>query len=142
MSRKRTKNVALGTLLAAGLGYAAGILTAPKSGKETRKDIQKAAIKAKVETEHKLKDLNSELNGLISKGEVRLIRLKTAAKKELASAIERAQTAKEKSRSLLTALHEGDSVDSDLDKAVKEAKAATDHLKNFLSKHEAETKKK
>ena len=32
---------------AAAAGFAAGILTAPKSGKETRKDLKKKAIKLK-----------------------------------------------------------------------------------------------
>lgn len=36
---------------AAAAGFAAGILTAPKSGRETRKDLKKKAIKMKADTE-------------------------------------------------------------------------------------------
>lgn len=36
---------------AAAAGFAAGILTAPKSGKETRKDLKKKASKLKADTE-------------------------------------------------------------------------------------------
>ena len=36
---------------AAAAGFAAGILTAPKRGKETRKDLKKKAIKLKADTE-------------------------------------------------------------------------------------------
>jgi len=36
---------------AAAAGFAAGILTAPKSGKETRKDLKKKAVKLKADTE-------------------------------------------------------------------------------------------
>ncbi len=36
---------------AAAAGFAAGILTAPKSGKETRKDLKKKAVKLKSDTE-------------------------------------------------------------------------------------------
>ena len=36
---------------AAAAGFAAGILTGPKSGKETRKDLKKKAIKLKADTE-------------------------------------------------------------------------------------------
>ena len=36
---------------AAAAGFAAGILTAPKSGKETRKDLKKKTIKLKADTE-------------------------------------------------------------------------------------------
>ena len=36
---------------AAAAGFAAWILTAPKSGKETRKDLKKKAVKLKADTE-------------------------------------------------------------------------------------------
>lgn len=39
MSNQSTGRIILGTLLAAGVGFAAGILLAPASGKETRKNI-------------------------------------------------------------------------------------------------------
>lgn len=48
---KKGTKYALGTAVAAGIGYVAGILTAPKSGKETRQNIQDQAIKAKKESE-------------------------------------------------------------------------------------------
>lgn len=38
---------ALGAVIAALTGFAAGLLTAPKSGKETREDIKDAALKTK-----------------------------------------------------------------------------------------------
>ena len=40
---KTFKKFALGALFAAAIGYIAGILTAPKSGKETREDLKNAA---------------------------------------------------------------------------------------------------
>jgi gas vesicle protein len=36
---KKTKRFAIGALIVGAVGYVAGILTAPKSGKETRADI-------------------------------------------------------------------------------------------------------
>lgn len=39
--------IALGALFGAVTGFVAGVLTAPKSGKETRTDIKDAAVKAK-----------------------------------------------------------------------------------------------
>ena len=39
--------VALGALVGVAVGVAAGILTAPKSGKETRADLKKKAIETK-----------------------------------------------------------------------------------------------
>jgi len=50
---------ALGALIAAATGFAAGLLTAPKSGKETRNDIKDAANKTKdtvVDEAEKAKD--------------------------------------------------------------------------------------
>lgn len=41
----------LAVIGAAAAGFAAGILTAPKSGKETRKDLKKKAGKLKSDTE-------------------------------------------------------------------------------------------
>lgn len=41
----------LAVIGAAAAGFAAGILTAPKSGKETRKDLKKKAVKLKADTE-------------------------------------------------------------------------------------------
>ena len=38
-------------VIGAAAGFAAGILTAPKSGKETRKDLKKKAVKLKADTE-------------------------------------------------------------------------------------------
>lgn len=45
----------LTTVAAVAAGFAAGILTAPKSGKETRADIKKKAGELKVETDKKTK---------------------------------------------------------------------------------------
>jgi gas vesicle protein len=39
--------IALGAVFATVAGFVAGVLTAPKSGKETRADIKDAAVKAK-----------------------------------------------------------------------------------------------
>jgi gas vesicle protein len=140
--KKRNRTVALGTLIAAGLGYVTGLLTAPKSGKETRKDIEQAALKAKAEAEKKLKDIHSELTDLIEKARSESAKLKSTASNELHGAIEKAQEARDKTKGLLSALHEGDSVDSDLQKAVKEAKAATEHLKKYIEKNDSQNKAK
>jgi gas vesicle protein len=53
------KKVAIGSAIAAGVGYLTGILTAPKSGKATRQDIKKATAKKAKEAEKELKKINS-----------------------------------------------------------------------------------
>ena len=47
----------LTTVAAIAAGFAAGILAAPKSGKETREDIKKKAGELKTESQSKLKQL-------------------------------------------------------------------------------------
>ena len=132
---KKGAKVALGTALAAGAGYIAGILTAPKSGKETRKDIQNQAIKARKQTEKKLKELNAELAKLITVAKSKAKGAEASAKAELHKALERGVSAKEKAREILSAMHEGESEDKDLQKAVNDVNKAIDHLKKYLDKN-------
>lgn len=131
---KTTKRLAVSTFVAAAAGYVAGVLTAPKSGKETRQDIQHAASKAKTEAERNLKNLHSELDNLISQGKEKVVDLKSKTKTDLVGALASAKTAKEKARELLTALHDGDADDKDLKKAVKDVNKAIAHLKKYLAK--------
>lgn len=134
---KRTKDLAIGAAIAAGIGYVAGILTAPKSGKETRKDIADAAIKAKSEAEKRFKTLYSELSDAIAEGTKRAKTLTATAKAELDVVLDRAGSAKNKVGEILSALHEGESDDKELDKAVKEVNKALTDLKTYLTKHES-----
>ncbi len=140
MGKKNSvRNVAVGGALAAAAGYVTGILTAPKSGKDTRKDIESTAIKAKREAETQLKKMHSEIGELITTGKGRLGDAKKSAQSDLSTAINRAETAKEKAKELLSALHEGDAEDKDLQKAVDEVKKASSHLKAYLEKKSTPT---
>lgn len=134
--RKRDRSVAMGTLIAAGIGYAAGVLTAPKSGRETRRDLQRAAIKAKKEAEKNLKDLHLELNSLIETSMQHGKKLTAAKKQELDQALEKAQQAKKKVGEILSAIHEGESEDKDLQGAVKDVNAAIEHLRKYAEKEQ------
>ncbi len=136
---KRSRNIAVSTLLIGLAGYVAGLLTAPKSGKETRKDIQRKAAKAKLEAEKKLKSLHSELNDLITTGRSKVGSAKSKVKLEFTDALDKAQLAREKAREILSAVHEGDADDKDLHKAIKEVNNAIEHLKKYVGKN-AQTK--
>ncbi|GAC1386616.1 MAG: hypothetical protein NVS1B7_3940 [Candidatus Saccharimonadales bacterium] len=142
MSTKKNgaRNLALGTAFAAAAGYVTGILTAPKSGKETRHEIQSAAMKAKRDAESQLKKLHSELSDAIVSGTNVIKGLKKDAQKDFADALHKAEDAKEKARDLLSALHEGDAHDKDLQKAIDEVKKASEHLKTYLEKKKPEQK--
>lgn len=131
---KTGKNFALGAVFAAVAGYIAGILTAPKSGKETREDIKNVAEQTIGEVEDKLKAAHSELNILLDKAKAKTGDLKGQAQKELNGATTLAEKAKEKVRMAISSVHEGESSDKDLQKALTEAEKSIEHLKKFISK--------
>ncbi len=130
---KRAKKFALGAVVAAAAGYVAGILTAPKSGKETREDIKDTAVRTYTAAEKELKVLHTELSKLVGEAGKKAGELQGAAQKNLDKAVDMAKAAKEKARDLLSAAHEGKAEDKDLSAAVQDAKKAAAHLKSFLS---------
>ncbi len=138
MMRDRNKhvgrNVALGAAIAGIAGYLAGVLTAPKSGKETRKDITEAASKARRQAEQKITDLRLELDSVITKAKTQAVDMNASARKELAAALDKAQDAKDKARQVMNALRGGDADDPELDDAIKELREAIDHLSEFIKK--------
>jgi gas vesicle protein len=127
---KSTKRWAFGAVIAAVAGYLAGILTAPKSGKETREDIKQGIVEA----EKQLKKLHTQMANVITEAKEVAGTLKGKAQEELHQAIDQASVAKEKARQLLSALHEGDADDKELKKAIGDANKAIDHLKAYLKK--------
>jgi gas vesicle protein len=128
------KVVALGALVVAGAGYLSGILTAPKSGKETRKDISKSASKIRSDGEKQLKKSHSELNDLIKEAESFTNKARNKASQELTESTEKAKQAKEKARELLSALHNGDADDPNLQDVIEEVKLAKSNLVKYLKK--------
>lgn len=128
------KTVAVVGAVAGIAGYVAGLLTAPKSGKETRGDIKKAANESIARAERELKKLNGELSKLISEAKVRGDKLGSRAKGELNDLVAKAKDSKEKVREVISAIHQGDADDRDLKNAVNDAKTAIDHLGTYLKK--------
>lgn len=128
------KKLAVGTGVAAAAGYVAGILTAPKSGKETRQDIKSAAKKSQRDAEKELKRLHTELDKVMREAKARSSKLSDKAKKELDELLKKSKNAKEKTREVLSAIHEGDAEDKDLKQAVKNARDSIKHLRTYLKK--------
>ncbi len=58
-------NFALGALIGAAAGVVAGILTAPKAGKETRADLKKKADELKVEATKKAQLAKQKTNEVV-----------------------------------------------------------------------------
>ncbi|HVV67354.1 MAG TPA: YtxH domain-containing protein [Candidatus Saccharimonadales bacterium] len=135
--RQRQKNMrrlAIGSAIAGAIGYLAGLLTAPQSGKETRQDIKDSANKAQAEAEKELKKLHTELDKSLSQAKVSGDKLRGRAKDELNDLTDKAGDSKEKVREMLSAVHEGEADDKDLERAIKEANRALDHLRKYLKK--------
>lgn len=128
--KKPYKKLAVGTLFGAALGYVAGILTAPKSGIETREEL-KATWQS---GEKQLKELHTELNALLDETKDKSLKFKGEAQTKYKEAVDSAQKAKEKARELLSSIHEGDTEDKDLQGAIDEAKKAVEHLKAYFTK--------
>lgn len=139
MSKDKKSGVAgkvvIGTAVAAAAGYVAGILTAPKSGKETREDIKNKAVETYQAAEKELKKLHTELNELLEKAGDKASQLKDASGKRLEEAVDYGKKAKEKAREMISSLHEGgETNDKDLKKAIAEASKAIEDLKTYLKK--------
>ncbi|HET7529117.1 MAG TPA: YtxH domain-containing protein [Candidatus Saccharimonadales bacterium] len=134
--RKKEENVAtkvaLGSAIAGVAGYLAGLLTAPKSGKQTRKEIAKTAGSIKDDTEDQLQNLNTELKELIKTTKVKTVALSSTARAEFNEAVVKAKDAQNKSAQVLKAAKAGEASDPDLNKAVKQARQAIKNLSKYL----------
>jgi len=126
------KKVAVGAAISAAVGYLAGILTAPKSGKETRADIKNKAMETYAAAERELKKLHTELTDIIDEVSDRITSFRNS--KEVNSALDKGRDAKQKAREVLSALHDGEAEDKDLQKAITDATKAIEHLRDFLQK--------
>ena len=131
---KTVKKLALGTAFAGAAGYLAGILTAPKSGKETRGDIKDTAQRGITEAEKDLKKLHTELSQLLTEAKEKGTSVGGKTQKELTDLLTKAKDTKEKSREMLSVIHEGSAEDKDLRKAISDATKAVDHIKTYLKK--------
>jgi len=126
------KAFAIGAALSALAGYVAGVLTAPKSGRETRADIRNRAQAGYAVAEKELKKLHTELTDVLNEVGDRIESFKN--RKDVDEALRKGQHAKQKAREVLSTLHDGEAEDVDLRKAIKDATDAIEHLRNFLKK--------
>lgn len=130
---KKSK-IAIGAAVAAASGYLAGVLTAPKSGQQTRKGISKKASKTKTQGEKQLKKLHSELSDTVTKAEKMVGSGKAKTDKSFKDTLQAARDTKAKAKMLLSALHDGDADDPDLKKMINDAQKAKSDLVKYLKK--------
>ncbi len=128
------RKLIVGTAVAAAAGYVAGVLTAPKSGKETREDIKEAAKRRRDEAVGQLKHLQDELDKVMEQAKGRMDKLSSKAKVELQEALNKARHTKDKTGEVIHAVRHGDAEDYDLKQAIKSAQSSIDNLKDYLKK--------
>lgn len=128
------KKIAIGSAIAAAVGFVAGILTAPKSGRATRQDIKDTAGKGITEAEKDVQTLQTEIDKAVKQAKANKDKLGKAAQKELNDLVERAKDGKDKAGDVLGAVRAGEAEDRDLDRAVKAANRSLTHLKKYLKK--------
>lgn len=126
------RKIAIGALLAGALGYVTGILTAPKSGKETREDIAEKASELKNEGTEQLQDLRDELDELTKNAKDKTVVLSAKARQEFNEAVVAAKDAKNKAGAVLKAIKAGEAEDPDLNKAIKQASQAKKNLSKYF----------
>jgi gas vesicle protein len=134
MSKTDGKSVLAAVVIGAAAGYVAGILTAPKSGKETRADIKNAADKYVAEAQAKLQTIREDVSNLIEEATEKAKRYSEKGKKEVAQLVDKAKTAQFKAREVLGAVKNGEADDAELQKAVEDANKAKEHLAEYLKK--------
>jgi gas vesicle protein len=93
---KTVKKLAIGAAVAGAAGYIAGILTAPKSGKQTRGDLADVTQRGISEAEKDLKKLHTELNDLLGQAKDKSNNLSGKTQSELNDLLDKAKDTKAK----------------------------------------------
>ena len=126
------RKIAVGSTIAGVVGYLAGVLTAPKSGRETRGDIAHKAENVKDSAEDQLLDINDELKDMIKSTKAKTVTLSSTARAEFNEALIRAKDAQNKTAQVLKAVKAGEAADPDLNKAVKQGRLALKNLGKYF----------
>src|SRR5579864_1541218 len=96
MAKDTGRKIAIGAAVAGIAGYLTGILTAPKSGQETRQDIADKAVDIKQDGLNQLKSAQDELDQLLNSVKTKSVTLGSKAREEYNEAVVRAKDAKNK----------------------------------------------
>lgn len=132
---EKGKGLAVGAALGAVAGVVTGVLFAPKSGRETRKDISDTAVKTKAKLLEEAKKANVEMHKVIDKVEVMAREKGTVVSDKAKEALTNAKQARDNLSTKAEDLKAGkNSDDQDLKQALKKAEEAQTALQKFLKK--------
>lgn len=126
----KSKKLGLGILIGAAAGVVTGILTAPKSGKETRKDIKNKALEVKGSAERKLKVAHKQLNTLGDEAKLKAQQLQGKAKDEMTEYGKKADELKDRVKAAITSVKSGDDDNDEatVDQLLKDLSALKDKI--------------
>lgn len=130
---KDVKNIGIALIAGLAAGYALGVLTAPKSGKETRDDIREAGSKAYKAAEARLKGSYEDLSGVIAKAGHQTKKLSKKGHEELDGLLAAAHDAQGRVKQLITSVRRGDATEEQYEDVVIAAQVAKDELEDFIS---------
>ncbi|MDB5161113.1 MAG: hypothetical protein JWO96_493 [Candidatus Saccharibacteria bacterium] len=135
MLRKKNdtrKKLAFGAVVGGVAGYVAGILTAPKPGKQTRKDFVNKAGEVKDEAEEQLESTIGELNAALKTAKSKSLALNAKARAEFDETVVKARDAQNKASQVLKAVQAGEADNPELNKAVKQGRQALNNLGKYF----------
>jgi len=127
----KDKKLGLGIVIGAVAGLVTGLLAAPKSGQETRKDLKKKANEVKGSAERKLKEAQKELGKLSDEAKTATAKLQGKAKAELEDLSSKADDLKDRVKNAITSIKSGD--DEDDDATVDQLLKDLDSIKKKIS---------
>jgi len=125
---KKSKNW-LKVAAGAAVGVVVGLLTAPKSGRETRRDIKKKALHLSSEAEKRLKKLYKHLIREANVLETKSRHLQGQAKKEIGEAIKKARFISERVKQMISDIRDGLADQDEVDKAIAAGEKAQEDLR-------------
>jgi gas vesicle protein len=126
------KKLAAGAALGGLVGYLAGILTAPKSGKQTRKEIVNKTGEVKDSAAEQLEVARGELTAALNNAKAKSADLNAKAKVEYNETVVKAKDAQNKAGQVLKAFKAGEADNPELNKAVKQTRTAISNLSKYL----------
>lgn len=132
MSKNKADKLALGAIIGGIAGYITGVLTAPKSGKQTRTDIVDKVESVKDGAENQLQDAVDELNGTINNLKLKGVALSAKARSEYDETLVKSKDAQNKATQVLKAVKAGEANDPELNKAIRQARQAAKNLSKYL----------
>ena len=126
----KSKKFGLGVVIGAVAGVVAGLLTAPKSGKETREDIKNKANEARGSAERKLKEAHKELEKLSKEAKTKAKELKGKAQEEMNGYAQKADELKDRAKAAITSIKSGDDDhdEATIDQVIKDLAALKDKV--------------